>query len=78
MSGSYVFCLYREPEYSPGKVEDDAEILQQTAAELAAKGYNLQLVSPGDAARVRQEQPALVLAMCEGLEALGHLEEVSR
>ena len=38
--------IYREPEFSPGKVEADAAILDATMAELKREGVEIQTVDP--------------------------------
>src|SRR6202158_4632054 len=65
--------VYRETEFSPGKVEHDAAILDAVLAEL--KRHDVE-VSATSAARFVEEPPGavdLVLAMCQGERALGRL-----
>jgi hypothetical protein len=65
--------VYREPEFSPGKVEHDAAILDAVLAELKRHGAEVSTIS---AARFVGDAPAsadLVLAMCQGERALGRL-----
>jgi hypothetical protein len=65
--------IYREPEFSPGKVEHDAAILDAVLAELKRTGVEAAAIS---AARFAEEPPHhadLVLAMCQGERALGRL-----
>ena len=65
--------VYRETEFSPGKVEHDAAILDAVLAELKRQGVE---VSATSAARFVEEPPGtvdLVLAMCQGERALGRL-----
>jgi hypothetical protein len=65
--------VYRETEFSPGKVEHDAAILDAVLAELKRQGVE---VSATSAARFVDEPPGgvdLVLAMCQGERALGRL-----
>ncbi len=65
--------IYREPEFSPGKVEHDAAILDSVMAELKRHGVEVSAIS---AARFVEDSPAgadLVLAMCQGERALGRL-----
>lgn len=65
--------VYREAEFSPGKVEHDAAILEAVLAELERHGVETSAVS---AARLVDDPPAgadLVLAMCQGERALGRL-----
>jgi glutathione synthase/RimK-type ligase-like ATP-grasp enzyme len=65
--------VYREAEFSPGKVEHDAAILEAVLAELERHGVETLAIS---AARLVDDPPAgadLVLAMCQGERALGRL-----
>jgi hypothetical protein len=65
--------VYREPEFSPGKVEHDAAILDSVMAELKRHGVEISAVG---AARFVDDSPLgadLVLAMCQGERALGRL-----
>ncbi len=65
--------IYREPEFSPGKVEADAAIIDASLAELRAHGMRTMAI---DAARFIAEglsEPALTLAMCQSERALSQL-----
>jgi hypothetical protein len=65
--------VYREPEFSPGKVEHDTAILDAVLAELKRHGVEISAIS---AARFVEDPPPgadLVLAMCQGERALGRL-----
>jgi hypothetical protein len=56
------FGVYREPAHSPGRVDDDAAILECVGAVLAERGIGVELV----AAEALIEAPsANVFAMCE-------------
>ena len=61
----------REPEFSPGRVEDDAAILARTRDALAARGVRLDVI---DAADVPTTDAAAVLAMCQSPAALAELD----
>jgi hypothetical protein len=63
--------VFREPEYSPGRVDDDAAILERTREALAARGVTMTL---GDVDLVTREQPTAVLAMCQSPRALAALD----
>jgi hypothetical protein len=63
--------VLREPEFSPGRVDDDAAILERTRDALAARGTTLRLCSIDD---VAGGTPAAVLAMCQSPAALAVLE----
>lgn len=61
----------REPEFSPGRVEDDAAILERTRDALAARGVPLDVV---DVADLPAADAAAVLAMCQSPAALAALD----
>ncbi len=63
--------LLREPQYSPGRVDDDAAILERTRAALAARGVTMAL---GGIELLEHEQPRAVLAMCQSDAALAALD----
>jgi hypothetical protein len=66
-----LFGVCREPEYSPGRVEDDAAILERTRAALAARGVTLRFAAAAD---VPAADCAAVLAMCQSPGALAALD----
>src|SRR5271156_2919136 len=54
--------VYREPAHSPGRVDDDAAILERVGAVLAERGFGVELI----AADALSETPsANVFVMCE-------------
>jgi hypothetical protein len=61
----------REPEYSPGRVDDDAAILERTRDALAARGLTLRL---GGVELLAELRPIAVLAMCQSDPALAALD----
>lgn len=63
--------LFREAEFSPGKREDDAAILERTAAALAGRGYEIELGAPDAALRA---DARAILAMCQSPAALAALD----
>ncbi len=70
--------VYREPEFSPGKVEADAAILDGALAELAREGFETSAIdaqSFGDGVPVEAD---LILAMCQGERPLKRLAEVEQ
>lgn len=67
----------REAVYSPGKVDADRAILEDTAKELAARGAAVRIVEPERVADARRETD-LVFAMCQGPEALRGLRRLAR
>ncbi|HEY6394676.1 MAG TPA: hypothetical protein VIX12_04605 [Candidatus Binataceae bacterium] len=74
----YAIGVYREPEFSPGKVEADAAILDEALAQLAGEGFVTQTFAPGEFAERGVGRADVVLAMCQGEPALRRLAEVER
>ncbi len=73
--GSFV-GIAREAVYSPGKVEADRAILEQTAFELVARGASARIVEPKQLATVRRAD--LVFTMCQGPAALRGLRRLEQ
>jgi hypothetical protein len=66
--------VYREVEFSPGKVEDDAAILDAVLAELAAHGIETEAVDAKTFANGTAAPDAeIILAMCQSEGALRRL-----
>ncbi|MGH7859918.1 MAG: hypothetical protein ACREQY_21540 [Candidatus Binatia bacterium] len=65
--------VYRERRFSPGKIEDDAAILDSTAARLREAGVRVRMID-GEALAPGIPEPDLVFAMCQGEQALAALE----
>src|SRR5260221_12764726 len=70
--------IYREPEFSPGKVDADAAILDATMAELKREGVEIQTLDAISFASGPPFRPDLVLPMCQGPRALKRLAEVEQ
>jgi len=70
--------IYREPEFSPGKVQADAAILDAALAELAREGIETEALSPAQFLDRTELKADLVLAMCQSESALRRLAEVER
>jgi hypothetical protein len=69
--------IYREADHSPLRQDDDAAILQATAAALTARGFEVRLLAPVQAGEALAEPEARIFAMCEQpeiLNALGRAE----
>jgi glutathione synthase/RimK-type ligase-like ATP-grasp enzyme len=66
--------VLREPEFSPGRVADDAAILERTRDALAARGLSMTL---GGAELLGDEAPRAVLAMCQSDAALAALDRAA-
>jgi len=63
--------VFREPEFSPGRVDDDAAILERTREALADRGLTLTL---GNIDLLTGKTPAAVLAMCQSRASLAALD----
>ena len=69
--------IYREPEFSPGKVEADAAILDTVMAELASHGIEIGTIDARTfAADAEPIEAEIILAMCQGERALRRLAEL--
>ena len=68
---THVVGIFREPEYSPGRVEDDAAILERTCDALTDRGID---VSFGDVELLTRSAPAAVIAMCQSAASLAALD----
>ncbi|HEY2386856.1 MAG TPA: hypothetical protein VGK30_07820 [Candidatus Binatia bacterium] len=66
--------IFREPEFSPGRVGDDAAILEQTAAALRGRGATVRLGAPELALA---DDVDAVLAMCQTPAALAVLDRAA-
>lgn len=68
---THVLGIFREPQFSPGRVDDDAAILERTCEALADRGLD---VSFGDIDLLARSSPDAVLAMCQSASALAALD----
>jgi glutathione synthase/RimK-type ligase-like ATP-grasp enzyme len=74
-----VLGIYRETEFSPGKVEADAAILDEVLGLLSAAGFETTSVAPAEFVNgplARFSDIELVLAMCQSLPALARLRDI--
>jgi hypothetical protein len=69
--------ILREAVYSPGKVEADRAILEETARELEARGASVRVLEPERMAAAARGSD-LVFAMCQGPAALRGLRRLER
>ncbi len=65
--------VYRETEFSPGKVEHDAAILDAVMGELKRHGVEISVITAASFVEGPAAGADLVLAMCQGERALGRL-----
>ncbi len=71
-----MLAVYRERQFSPGKVEADAAILDAVLGELLGQGFESVAVTGENFSRQSPSADprlAVVLAMCQGRDALAHL-----
>jgi hypothetical protein len=74
-AGLTCWGVYREPAHSPGRVDDDAAILERVGAALTERGFGVELV----AADALIETPsANVFAMCERGKILDRLAAMEK
>jgi hypothetical protein len=69
--------IYREQVYSPGKVRDDAAILDSTLLELSRRGYPVE-ARAAEALENLPHPPPIVLSMAQSTRALRIFEEWHR
>jgi len=70
--------IYREPEFSPGKLAADAAILDAALAQLSREGLETEAMTPTNFLDRDEVEADLVLAMCQSESALRRLAEVER
>jgi len=70
--------IYRETSHSPGRVDDDAAILNRVGEVLAARGFNVELLATEAADRAFETPGANVFAMCERSEILDRLKTAAQ
>ncbi len=69
-----VLGIYREKKYSPGRVDDDAKILEMTIAELSAKGHSVSALR-GEMLDGQAMEADCILSMAESQQNLDRLEQ---
>lgn len=72
---SRAWGIFREREHSPGRENDDAEILLATGRKLEAEGIAVSYRASADVTGGEEDLPPLALAMCEGLRTLERLRQ---
>jgi glutathione synthase/RimK-type ligase-like ATP-grasp enzyme len=68
-----VVGVYREPEFSPGKIAADAAIIDQVLNHLRAAGARTETMTATRFCAEPPDNAGLVLAMCQGPPALSQL-----
>jgi hypothetical protein len=65
--------IFRERAHSPGRENDDTEILRLTGKHLEARGHHVELRDPEEVAGPIAARPHAVFLMCEREDALAEL-----
>ncbi len=78
MSTPKCWGIYREVAHSPGRIDDDAAIMNRVGEALAARGFAVEFLA-ADAAEAALDAPcANIFAMCEGGEVLSRLKKAAQ
>jgi hypothetical protein len=72
-----VVGIYREPEFSPGKIGADAAIIDEVLSHLRAQGARTETMTAAHFSAERPNNADLVIAMCQGASALSQLASVN-
>jgi hypothetical protein len=70
---SHCWGIFRERAHSPGRENDDTEILRLTGKHLEARGYQVDLKDPEDLSGLIGGRPRAIFLMCEREEVLAQL-----
>ena len=70
--------IYRESAHSPGRVDDDAAIMNRVGEVLTVRGFNVELLATETAHRAFETPGANIFAMCERSEILDRLNTAAR
>ena len=73
-TGRTCWGVYRERAHSPGRVDDDAAIMDAVGQALEAKGLTVRLVHPDAADALFEDPGGGVFAMCEQSHILDRLQ----
>lgn len=74
MNSDLILGIYREHIYSPGKIQDDAAILDATLRELSGMGYGVEARRAESLNRC-DPRPGIVLSMAQSMGVLDILED---
>src|ERR1051326_5215917 len=70
--------IFRETTHSPGRIDDDAAIMNCVGEALAIRGFKVELLA-SDAADIALETPgANIFAMCERSDVLDRLKSAAQ
>ena len=70
--------IYRESAHSPGRVDDDAAIMQRVGQALGERGFAVELLEPAAADAAFASPAANIFVMCERGEILDRLAEATQ
>jgi glutathione synthase/RimK-type ligase-like ATP-grasp enzyme len=70
--------IYRESAHSPGRVDDDAAIMNRVGEALATRGFSVELLTADNAEPAFEKPGALIFAMCEQGEILDRLKKAGQ
>jgi glutathione synthase/RimK-type ligase-like ATP-grasp enzyme len=70
--------IYRESAHSPGRVEDDAAIMDRVSQALTMRGFSVSMLTADAAAPALEAPAAMIFAMCEQGPILERLKKAGR
>jgi glutathione synthase/RimK-type ligase-like ATP-grasp enzyme len=70
--------IYRESAHSPGRVDDDAAIMQLVGEALATRGFTVELLRVDNVEPAFETPSAMIFAMCEQGEILDRLKKAGQ
>ena len=70
--------IYRESAHSPGRIDDDAAILDRVGENLRMRGFDVELLITEAADRAFERPGGNIFAMCERSEILDRLKAAAR
>jgi hypothetical protein len=74
-TGSSCVGVFREPNHSPGRIDDDAAIMRRVGEALAERGFNVELIA---ADAVTEAPAANLFVMCERGTVLDRLASMEK
>jgi hypothetical protein len=70
--------IYRESGHSPGRIDDDAAILNRVGETLRTRGFDVELLTTDAADRAFERPGGNIFAMCERSEILDRLKAAAQ